>query len=129
VRDNAPVAAGTASIAGTVVVAGEPKQPARRVRVTLTDLARTSPGRTTTTDDLGAFAFDGLPAGRFELQAFKPGICAPVMAPRGPNAPGTPIVVGTARRLRTLPSPLRAVADHRRHAMCAVGPFPRAVRF
>jgi hypothetical protein len=40
--------AGTASISGTVFVAGEPKQPARRVRVTLTNVARSSPGQTTT---------------------------------------------------------------------------------
>ena len=70
-RDTARVTAGTASISGTVFVAGEPKLPARRVRVTLTNVARSSPGQTTTTDDSGAFAFRGLPAGRFELQAFK----------------------------------------------------------
>jgi hypothetical protein len=54
VRDNARGAAGTASISGTVFVstmAGEAKQPARRVRVTLTNVAGTSPGQTTTTDD------------------------------------------------------------------------------
>ena len=61
-RDAAGVATGTASIAGTVFVEGEPKRPARRVRVTLANVARTSPGRTTTTDDNGAFTFGGLPA-------------------------------------------------------------------
>ena len=40
-RDTPRVAAGTASISGTVLVSGEAKQPARRVRVTLTNVART----------------------------------------------------------------------------------------
>ena len=73
VRENAAPPTGTASIAGTVFVDGAAKQPARRVRVTLTDLSGATTGQTTTTDDSGAFAFRALPAGRFELQAFKTG--------------------------------------------------------
>jgi Carboxypeptidase regulatory-like domain len=74
-RDNAtaPVIAGTATISGTILVNGPTKQPARRVRVTLNNLARTSPGQTTTTDDSGAFAFRDVPAGQFEVQAIKTG--------------------------------------------------------
>src|SRR5688572_32048333 len=72
-RDIARPAVATASISGTVFVAGQTKQPARRVRVTLTNLARTSPGQTATTDDNGAFSFGALPSGRFELHAFKNG--------------------------------------------------------
>lgn len=93
VRDRTPVAAGTASVAGAVFVDGEAKQPARRVRVTLTNLARTSPGQTTTTDDRGAFRFDGLPAGRFELQAFKPGYLRASYGASRPERAGTPIVL------------------------------------
>ena len=92
-RDNAPVAAGTASISGTVFVSGETKQPARRVRVTLTNVARTSPGQTTTTDDGGAFAFRGLAAGRFELQAFKNGYLRASYGASRPDRAGTPVVV------------------------------------
>lgn len=92
-RDTARVAAGTASISGTVFVAGEAKQPARRVRVTLTNVARSSPGQTTTTDDGGAFAFRGLPAGRFELQAFKNGYLRASFGASRPDRAGTPIVV------------------------------------
>ncbi len=92
-RDNARAAAGTASISGTALVAGETKRPARRVRVTLTNLARTSPGQTTTTDDSGAFAFRGLPAGRFELQAFKNGYLRASYGASRPDRAGTPIVV------------------------------------
>jgi uncharacterized protein (DUF2141 family) len=93
VRDNARVAADTASISGTVFVAGEAKQPARRVRVTLTNIARTSPGQTTTTDDSGAFAFRGLPAGRFELQAFKNAYLKGSYGASRPDRAGTPVVV------------------------------------
>ena len=41
VRDTTRPTGGTASISGRVFVAGEAKRPARRVRVTLTDVART----------------------------------------------------------------------------------------
>jgi hypothetical protein len=63
-----------AAISGTVFMssmAGEAKQPARRVRVTLANVARTWPGQTTTTDDSGAFTFHCLTPGQYELQAFK----------------------------------------------------------
>jgi hypothetical protein len=93
VRDNTRVAAGTASISGTVFVAGEAKQPARRVRVTLTNVAHTSPGQTATTDDSGAFAFRGLPAGRFELQAFKSAYLRASYGASRPDRAGTPVVV------------------------------------
>ena len=72
-RDNAAPVSASGSIAGTVLVDVAERQPARRVRVTLTDLARTAPGQTTTTDDNGAFVFRNVPAGRFEVQAFKNG--------------------------------------------------------
>lgn len=92
-RDTPRAAAGTASIAGTVFVAGQTKQPARRVRVTLTNVARSSPGQTTTTDDSGAFAFRGLPAGRFELQAFKNAYLRASYGASRPERVGTPVVV------------------------------------
>jgi uncharacterized protein (DUF2141 family) len=93
VRDNTRIAAGTASISGTVLVAGETKQPARRVRVTLSNVAGTSPGQTTTTDDRGAFAFRGLPAGKYELQAFKNGYLRASFGASRPDRAGTPVVV------------------------------------
>ena len=72
-RDNAAASAGTATISGTVFVDGAAKQPARRVRVTLTHVGRSITGQTTTTDDNGAFVFHGVPAGQFEIQAFRSG--------------------------------------------------------
>jgi uncharacterized protein (DUF2141 family) len=92
-RDNARVAAGTGSISGMVFVAGEAKQPARRVRVTLANVARTSPGQTTTTDEGGAFAFRALPAGHYELQAFKNAYLRASYGASRPDRAGTPVVV------------------------------------
>jgi hypothetical protein len=99
VRDNALVAAGTASVSGTVFIAGDAKQPARRARVTLTDFTHASPGRTTTTDDRGAFAFHNLPAGRFELRGFKAGYLMGSYGASRPNRAGTPIVVTDGQRI------------------------------
>jgi hypothetical protein len=101
-RDSPHVAAGTASISGTVVVAGDPKLPARRVRVTLTNVARTSPGQTTTTDDKGAFAFRGLPAGSFELQAFKNAYLRASYGAARPDRAGTPVVVNDGEAIKDL---------------------------
>ena len=92
-RDNAKIATGTASISGTVFIDGEPKRPARRTRVTLTNLARSSPGQTTTTDDNGSFTFQSLAAGRFELQAFKNGYLRSSYGASRPERPGTPVAV------------------------------------
>ena len=94
VRDNAPAPpTGTSTIAGRVVVAGDAKQPARRVRVTLAEASGAIPGQTTTTDDTGAFAFTSLPAGRFELAAVKPGYLRGSYGASRPDRAGTPIVV------------------------------------
>ena len=101
-RDAAPAPAGTASIAGTVFVAGESRQPARRVRVTLTDLGRTFAGATTTTDDRGAFAFRGLPAGRFEIQAVKPAYLRSSYGASRPERAGTPVVVNEGQAVTGL---------------------------
>jgi hypothetical protein len=101
-RDAVSVATGTASIAGTVFVEDEPKRRARRVRVTLTSIARTSPGRTTTTDDNGAFTFGGLPAGRFEVQAFKHAYLRASYGASRPDRSGTPVVVKDGEAITNL---------------------------
>ena len=102
VRDAAPVVSGTGSISGRVFVDGAERQPARRVRVTLTELARTMPGLTTTTDDTGAFSFAGLPAGRFEIQAFKSAYLRSSYGASRPERPGTPIVVKAGEAVANL---------------------------
>lgn len=102
VRDNAPVSVGTAMLAGKVFVDGPAKQPARRVRVTLTDPSRIFPGQTTTTDDAGAFIFQNLPAGRFEIQAFKAGYLRGSYGASRPERAGTPIVVKDGEKIGNL---------------------------
>ena len=102
VRDAAPVVSGSGSISGRVFVDGTEKQPARRVRVTLTELARIMPGITTTTDDNGAFSFTGLPAGRFEIQAFKSAYLRSSYGASRPERPGTPVVVKAGEAVTNL---------------------------
>ncbi len=63
------------------------------MRVTLTNVAGTPPGQTTTTDDSGAFTFRGLPAGRYELQAFKNAYLRASFGASRPDRAGTPVVV------------------------------------
>jgi hypothetical protein len=92
-RDAVPAGSGTASVSGAVFVDGDPGRPARRVRVTLSDLAGAWPGQTTTTDDRGTFTFRGVPAGRFELQAFKNAYLRASYGASRPERAGTPIVV------------------------------------
>jgi hypothetical protein len=101
VRDAAATAS-TASISGAVYVDGNPTTPARRVRVTLTNVAQSSPGQTTTTDDRGAFIFRDVPAGRFELQAFKHGYLRSSYGATRPERTGTPVVVSVGDALQGL---------------------------
>src|SRR4029453_14054545 len=88
-RGNQPVATGTASIAGTVAVAGT-GQPARRARVTL-NATEGGGSRTAMTDDEGRYAFTELAAGRYTVSVSKMGhVGVPYGQPR-PGRPGTPI--------------------------------------
>jgi hypothetical protein len=95
--DTQNLAIGKGSIAGVVVVAGS-GQPARRARVNLS--APDAGNRTTTTDDLGRFAFSALPAGRFNLSAAKPGHLNATYGQRNPGRSGTPIQLADGQRLQ-----------------------------
>jgi hypothetical protein len=95
----APVAVGKGSITGTVTVAGT-GQPARRARVSLSGGQDVGGGRSTTTDDLGAFAFSALPEGRYNLSASKPGHITGTYGQKQPGRPGTPIQLGDGQRLQ-----------------------------
>jgi hypothetical protein len=101
-RDNVRAEPGTGSVSGNVFLSGDAKGPARRVRVTLMNVAGTSPGQTTTTDDTGAFAFRGLPAGRFELQAFKNAYLRASYGASRPDRAGTPIVLKDGEAITNL---------------------------
>ena len=86
---NQPLAAGTASVSGTVVVAGT-GQPARRARVTL-NATEGGGSRTATTDEEGRYAFDQLAAGRYNVSASKSGHVGVTYGQARPGRPGTPI--------------------------------------
>jgi hypothetical protein len=90
---------GKGAISGTLTVAGS-GQPVRRARVSLSGGQDVGGGRSTTTDDNGAFAFDGLPEGRFNLSASKAGYVNTTYGQRQPGRPGTPIMLGDGQRLQ-----------------------------
>jgi protocatechuate 3,4-dioxygenase beta subunit len=97
VRDNQP-AAGTASIAGTIVSDTQPARPLRRAIVTLLT-PDNSFGRTTVTDDGGRFEFAALPAGKFAITASKPGWSSMTYGARRSGRPGTSVQIDEAQRL------------------------------
>jgi hypothetical protein len=76
-------ARGTASVSGVVVLDDATQSPLRRTRVTLRGVD-TRAERTVTTDDMGRFAFAGLPAGNYSLVAAK------ARTSRRSTAPSTP---------------------------------------
>jgi Carboxypeptidase regulatory-like domain len=86
---NQQVAAGSAGIAGTVIVAGT-GQPARRARVTL-NATEGGGSRTAMTDDDGRYAFDELAAGRYTVSVSKTGHVGVTYGQTRPGRPGTPI--------------------------------------
>jgi len=91
-RDTAPgrsVNAGTAVVSGMLMVAGT-GQPARHARVTLNG-TEGGGARTATTDEFGRFIFSALPAGRYILNATKPGHVGVTYGQTLPGRPGTPI--------------------------------------
>lgn len=101
-RDNrARTPEGTAVLAGRVVTRDADTRPLRKTIVTL----RSDDGRlhrTAITDDGGAFAFGGLPAGRYGLVASRRGWPAVAYGAARPHQRGTRIVVGDGERVEDL---------------------------
>jgi hypothetical protein len=93
---------GTAVISGTVLLGPAGTEPSRRTRVTLNTSDRGITGRTTTTDDMGRFAFRDVPAGRFALQAVRPGYLSASYGSRRPGRPGTAIPVTDGAKVTNL---------------------------
>ncbi len=97
VRDlSAPPPVGTGSVSGVVVMAGA-GQPARKTRVTLSGVELRG-GRSTTTDDQGRFSFTALPAGRYTLNANKPGHLSVSYGQRRPGLQGTQIQLSDGQK-------------------------------
>ncbi len=81
-----------------MVVAGT-GQPARRVRVNVSSPdARVS--RTLVTDDSGLFSATGLPGGRFNLSASKPGYITGSFGQRLPGRSGMPIQLADGQKVQ-----------------------------
>ena len=99
-RTAEPMPEGTASVSGTITVAGT-GQPARKTRVSLSgsELRR---ARTVITDETGQFAFVALPAGRYSLSASKAGHVTVRYGQRHPGSghPGTPIHLADAQKIQ-----------------------------
>jgi protocatechuate 3,4-dioxygenase beta subunit len=96
-RDVSTPVRATGVLSGVVVSDDTNLVPIRQAIVTLNGAGV---AETTTTDDRGAFVFDGLPAGRFTLSASKAAYVTSAWGATRPNGPGTPIVLaqGEARR-------------------------------
>jgi protocatechuate 3,4-dioxygenase beta subunit len=95
-RANQALPAGTASVSGTVVVAGT-GQPARRARVTL-NATEGGGSRTAMTDEEGRYAFDQLAAGRYNVSVSKNGHVGVTFGQTRPGRPGTPIQLADGQK-------------------------------
>ncbi len=98
---------GTATLAGTVVAAGQSSTtPVRRVIVTLTGTG-ISTFVQAVSDDQGRFAFAGLPAGRFSLTAEKPAYLKSYFgSTRLGRPPGMPIALAEGQRISDIFIPI-----------------------
>jgi hypothetical protein len=92
-------ATGKGSISGVVRVVGT-GQPARRARVSLSASGDSGGSRSMLTDDQGRFAFDALPAARFNLSASKAGHLNAQYGQHRPLRQGTPIQLAEGQRLQ-----------------------------
>jgi protocatechuate 3,4-dioxygenase beta subunit len=102
-RDAPPAQpAGRAIVSGTVLLGPAGNDPSRRTRVTLNTTDRSIAGRTATTDDEGRFTFQNVPAGRFTLQAARPGYLTASYGARRPARPGTAVVVTDGAQVEDL---------------------------
>jgi hypothetical protein len=86
------------SIAGTVVLDGQPSSRVRRAVVTL-NLEGGGDGRTTLTTDDGSFEFGALPPGRYLLAATKAGYLRANYGATRPGRPGTAIALAERARV------------------------------
>jgi protocatechuate 3,4-dioxygenase beta subunit len=95
-------ATGTAVVTGEVLSTDQAPRPVRLARVTLNSVDRGGAAETATTDDNGRFAFRGLPAGRYTLQASRRAWLDAYYGATRPGRPGTAIAVGDGQRVAAL---------------------------
>jgi hypothetical protein len=91
---------GTASITGQIV-ALDTGRPLKRVRVSL-NAAELQGGRSATTDEQGRYNFQQLPAGRYTINASKPGFISMSYGARRPNRAGRPLPLADAEKARAV---------------------------
>ena len=97
-----PPMADTGVISGTVMSMDTPPVPVRLARVTLNAVERGGPAATTTTDADGRFAFDGLPAGRYQLQASRRAWLDANYGATRIGRPGTPVALTAGQHVANL---------------------------
>lgn len=100
------VATGDATIAGVVRLDDAAQAPVRRARVTITSVDQSIGGQSATTDDRGRFAFEGLPAGRYLLQASKAAYVTSSYGATRPGRAGTPVMVSASQTIADLIIPM-----------------------
>jgi hypothetical protein len=105
-RDQPLVAiSGTAVISGAVVTDDEQRTMVRRATVTLTHTG-VEDMRVTATDDQGAFRFDALPAGTFQIGVSKGAYVATNYGAPKPGMAGRSITLSEGQRFVAAPIPL-----------------------
>jgi uncharacterized protein (DUF2141 family) len=131
-RDGAAAAAGTASIAGTVVTDTQPARPVRRAIVTVNSSDR-SVGHTAVTDDSGRFLVADLPAGRFTVSVSKRGWVATSYGAKAIGRPGSAVALTDGQRARIqIPLARGAVITGTivdQHGLPASGMFVAVMRY
>ncbi len=101
-RDRTQAAPAAGVVSGIVVSGDVPARPQRRAVVTLTGSGPAS-GSAVVTDDQGRFLFSGLPAGRYDLTASKPGFVTGAYGAKRPGRGGTPVVLMNDQRVNLAP--------------------------
>ena len=94
-------APGTASISGIVLTDDADAHPLRRVRVFLNS-SDDEVARTTISDDVGRFSFEGLRAGRYTVGGTKEGYVTSNYGARRPGGPGAPFTLADRQALADL---------------------------
>ena len=99
-RDARVATTGLGEISGVVVTDDENPQPVKRAEVRA--IVTGGEPRMTYTDTSGAFAFTGLPTGRFLIEASKAGYVRTAYGARRHDRPGTPITLTDAQKRQVL---------------------------